>query len=133
MRVLETALYAENLGETAAFYETVLGLTRHSEVMDRLVFFNLGTHMLLLFNPHQSQVPEEGEALPIPPHGAFGPGHVCFELKVGEADFWRNRLAAYGVDIEADFTWPGTEARSLYFRDPAGNSVELGEAKIWFS
>ena len=132
MRILETALYALNLEETAQFYESVLGLQRHSEVAGRFVFFNLETHMFLLFNPEASQVPEAGEDLPIPPHGATGPGHICFELKPGKAQAWRERLDAHGIEIEADFIWPDTQARSIYFRDPAGNSVELGEAKIWF-
>ncbi len=40
------------------------------------------------------------------------------------------RLEAEGVAIEADFRWPNG-ARSLYFRDPAGNSLECAEAKLW--
>ncbi len=71
-QVLETALYAENLEETAAFYERVLGLQRHTHVPGRLVFFALEDHMLLLFNPLASLVPQDGEDLPVPTHGARG-------------------------------------------------------------
>lgn len=131
-KVLEPALYAENLEETAAFYERIFGLERHTDVPGRLVFFALEDHMLLLFNPLASSVPEDGEDLPVPTHGASGQGHVCFELDPDQEQAWREKLFQEGIEIEADFTWPGTNARSIYFRDPAGNSVELGEAKIWF-
>ena len=35
-----------------------------------------------------------------------------------------------GMTIEADFRWPNG-ARSLYFRDPAGNSVEIVDPGLW--
>jgi catechol 2,3-dioxygenase-like lactoylglutathione lyase family enzyme len=35
-----------------------------------------------------------------------------------------------GIAVEAEVTWPGG-GRSLYFRDPAGNSLEIAEARIW--
>ena len=42
---------------------------------------------------------------------------------------------AAGVAIEADFRWPGGDgvpgARSIYVRDPAGNSVEFAEPRLW--
>ena len=62
--------------------------------------------------------------------GAQGPGHVAFAASAAELDRWRARLADAGVAIEADFAWP-TGARSIYVRDPAGNSVELAEPSLW--
>ena len=35
-----------------------------------------------------------------------------------------------GVEIEVDYLWPGG-GRSIYFRDPAGNSLEFAEPSIW--
>ena len=43
---------------------------------------------------------------------------------------WRERLSAEGIAIEKEVDWPGG-GRSIYFRDPAGNSVELASARIW--
>jgi catechol 2,3-dioxygenase-like lactoylglutathione lyase family enzyme len=45
-------------------------------------------------------------------------------------DAWRDHLAARGVDIEAEVQWP-RGGHSLYFRDPAGNSLELASPRIW--
>ena len=69
--------------------------------------------------------------IPVPPHGATGPGHVCFR-----ADADRNRAigaiasSANGIEIEMDFEWP-QGGRSIYFRDPAGNCLEFAEPRIW--
>ena len=38
--------------------------------------------------------------------------------------------AAAGVRIEAEVAWPGG-GRSIYVRDPSGNSVELATAAVW--
>ena len=42
----------------------------------------------------------------------------------------RERLAEAGVEIEHDHEWPD-ERRSFYFRDPAGNLLEVANADIW--
>ena len=131
MRILESALYVQNLEEAAEFYETVLGLERIAEVAGRHVFFRAGMGVLLLFDAHQTlQVPPEGARLPVPPHGACGPGHLCFAATADEMSDWHQRLAENGVEIEADFEWP-QGGRSIYFRDPSGNSLEFAEPRIW--
>ena len=129
--ILETALYAENLGAAEHFYQEVLGLRLVSRVRDRHLFFACGKGMLLIFNPRStSRPPVIGARIPVPPHGAHGPGHVCFRAYAHEFPQWIARLKAARVTIEADFEWP-TGGRSIYFRDPAGNSLEFAEPRIW--
>lgn len=131
MQILESALYAENLDETAAFYETVIGLERIAAAPGRHVFFRTGESVLLLFRPSATSRPPASDArVPVPPHGAEGEGHLCFAGSAAEIERWRGRLVAAGVEIEADFDWP-QGGRSIYFRDPAGNSVEIAEPRIW--
>jgi catechol 2,3-dioxygenase-like lactoylglutathione lyase family enzyme len=126
--VLETALYAADLDTTAQFYKAVIGLEEDSRVPGRHVFLRCETSMVLLFNPAATR--DSSGALPVPPHGATGQGHVCFRAEPGDMDAWSTRLSEKGVQIEADFHWPNG-ARSIYVRDPAGNSVEFAEAKLW--
>jgi catechol 2,3-dioxygenase-like lactoylglutathione lyase family enzyme len=129
--ILETALYAPDLDAAEAFYGALLGLPKVTRAGNRHVFFRLDRAMLLVFNPAETARPPHDPALPVPPHGAHGPGHVAFAAAVHDLDRWRARLEAAGVAIEADFRWPGSQARSLYVRDPAGNSVEFAEPRLW--
>jgi catechol 2,3-dioxygenase-like lactoylglutathione lyase family enzyme len=66
----------------------------------------------------------------VPAHGAEGPGHACFAVAEDEMDGWKARLAAAGIAIEHEQDWP-RGGRSFYFRDPAGNSLELATPRIW--
>jgi catechol 2,3-dioxygenase-like lactoylglutathione lyase family enzyme len=128
--ILETVLYAKDLGATEAFYRDVLGLEPFTRAEGRHLFYRCGDQVLLIFNPEATSVPPAPGALPVPPHGAAGPGHICFRAPAAEIDAWVARLAAQGIAIEADFEWPGG-GRSIYFRDPAGNCLEIAEPRIW--
>jgi catechol 2,3-dioxygenase-like lactoylglutathione lyase family enzyme len=124
--VLETSLYARDLDRAESFYSTVLGLERHSREADRHLFLRCGQGMLLIFNPDATSR-EDGL---LPPHGATGPGHVAFAVADDELDSWTAELEQRGVAIEARIDWP-RGGRSVYFRDPAGNSLELATRGIW--
>jgi catechol 2,3-dioxygenase-like lactoylglutathione lyase family enzyme len=130
MHVLETALYTDDLETTAAFYADMLGLERVVEIPGRHVFFRVEGGVLLLFDPGATTEPPRDPRMPVPPHGATGPGHVCFAASADEIDAWVAKFDAAGIEIEADFEWP-QGGRSVYFRDPAGNSIEFAEPRIW--
>jgi catechol 2,3-dioxygenase-like lactoylglutathione lyase family enzyme len=130
LSVLETVLYAHDLVAIEDFYRRVLGLEPFSAVADRHIFYRCGNQMLLIFNPNNTRNSPAPGSLPVPPHGAEGPGHVCFRASSEEIANWRTRLEALGVPIEADFEWP-RGGRSIYFRDPAGNCLEFAEPRIW--
>lgn len=129
--VLEAALYADDLDAAEAFYGGLLGLERIARVEDRHVFYRLGPSVLLIFNPARTLVPADTD-LPVPSHGAIGPGHVCIAATAAALQAWALRFAAAGVVMEADFHWPNG-ARSIYIRDPAHNSVEFAEPRLWES
>lgn len=124
--ILETCLYAQDLGAARDFYTRVLGLKVHSEVENRHLFFRCGGQMLLIFNPGETSKP--GNA--VPSHGANSPGHIAFKIKGAEIPDWRSSLKRNGVAIESEVEWPGG-GYSIYFRDPAGNSLELATADTW--
>ena len=129
--VLETCLYAEDLDAAERFFATVLGLDVFSRETGRHVFFRCGTSMFLVFNPvRTSTTPSEVNGARIPAHGTIGAGHVAFRIAADELAAWRSRLADADIAIETEVDWPNG-GRSLYVRDPAGNSVELATAAIW--
>jgi catechol 2,3-dioxygenase-like lactoylglutathione lyase family enzyme len=129
--VLESALYVTDLGAAETFYGEVLGLQRIAKAEGRHVFFRCGSGVLLLFNAEATRKPPAPDSrLPVPPHGTAGQGHLCFSATADEIARWNAYLQDKGIAIEADFEWPGG-GRSIYFRDPSGNSIEFAEPKIW--
>lgn len=124
--ILESALYVDDLEAAKDFYTNVLGLKLKSAEAGRHVFFHCGKGMLLLFDPKQSAK----KTGPIPTHGAIGPGHLAFSIESDAFDAWRQQLADHHVEIESEIDWPGG-GHSIYFRDPAGNSLELASVQTW--
>ncbi|MDO5659003.1 MAG: VOC family protein [Paracoccus sp. (in: a-proteobacteria)] len=132
---LESALYVDDLDAACAFYRDVMGLRPFQHAPGRHVFLMVAQtpqrQVLLLFRAEATETPPKADArFPVPPHGARGPGHYCFAAAPDQIDPWRAHLERHGTVIEAEITWPGG-ARSLYFRDPAGNSLEIADAAIW--
>lgn len=128
--ILETALYAADIDAAEHFYGTILGLEKITRVGNRHVFFRCGKGVLLIFNPEETVKPPHEGALPVPSHGARGHGHACFRVAAENLDPFAEKLTSAGIAIEADIRWPNG-ARSLYFRDPAGNSLECAEPGLW--
>jgi catechol 2,3-dioxygenase-like lactoylglutathione lyase family enzyme len=92
----------------------------------RHVFFRVGEASVLL--AFLAEATLKGDQLP--PHGASGPGHFALGIDAEAFDAWRKLLQGHGVTIEKEVEWP-RGGRSLYFRDPTGNSVELVTPGVW--
>lgn len=129
-RVLETALYADDLDAAEGFFGGILRLEKIARVGNRHVFFRCGEGVVLIFNANETVKPASNPAMPVPPHASRGAGHMCFGASAAELDDIRQTMIEAGVIIEADFCWPGG-ARSIYVRDPAGNSIEFAEPDLW--
>jgi catechol 2,3-dioxygenase-like lactoylglutathione lyase family enzyme len=124
--IVETAVYVDDLDQAEVFYRDVLGLALLSRETGRHVFFRVGVRQVLLVFKAAATL----QGGPLPPHGATGPGHLAFGVRAGSLPAWRQRLAAHGVVVEKEITWP-RGGSSLYFRDPAGNSVEILTPGVW--
>ncbi len=124
--VIETCLYVDDLKTASRFYLEVLGLEPFGEVAGRHVFLRCGKGMFLLFDP-QATESSQGD---VPSHGARGPGHVAFSVPKADLLRWKEHLEDLGVEVEAEVEWP-SGGRSIYVRDPAGNSVELTSPDTW--
>jgi catechol 2,3-dioxygenase-like lactoylglutathione lyase family enzyme len=124
--IVESAIYADDLTAAEAFYRDVLGLSVLAREAARHVFFQVGSHqVLLVFCPAATL---KGDFLPA--HGALGSGHVALGIAPEGLESWRQRLKDHGVPIEHEHSW-AHGGRSLYFRDPARNSVELLTPGVW--
>lgn len=127
LRIHETCLYATDLAAMEQFYTQVLGLRKVSDAAPRMMTFRVSAQgVLLIFNPELTKEPHPL----VPTHGAVGPGHCAFSIEPRDLDAWREHLSACNVPVEKEMTWE-TGAVSLYFRDPAGNSLELIAGELW--
>jgi catechol 2,3-dioxygenase-like lactoylglutathione lyase family enzyme len=128
--VLETALYVDDLGRAARFYEDVLGLAVLTSDA-RFRAYDVGErHMLLLF---QRGATLETVKLPggtIPPHDGRGPLHIAFAIAADELLAWERRLEGRGIAIEGRTAWP-RGGHSLYVRDPDGHLLEFATPGLW--
>jgi catechol 2,3-dioxygenase-like lactoylglutathione lyase family enzyme len=129
-RILETALYVDDVPGVVAFYREVLGL-RALDEGNRLVPMDAGQGTVLLVFKRGATL--EAVNLPggrIPPHDGTGPAHLAFAITAESLPEWEQRLLARGIAIESRVHWP-RGGQSIYFRDPAGHSVELATPGTW--
>ena len=125
--VYETVLYARDLPAIAAFYRETVGLREIERPNEHSLAFRLEDGgLLLIFDPDQSAAAGRY----VPAHGADGPGHMAFRIDDGTLGPLTERLRDAGVEIEREITWP-LGGRSVYVRDPAGNSIEFVDGEIW--
>jgi catechol 2,3-dioxygenase-like lactoylglutathione lyase family enzyme len=129
-RVVETALYVDDMERAVAFYRDVLGL-RPMGIGSRLTPMDAGDGTVLLLFRRGATL--TGSAFPggrIPPHDGSGPIHVAFAIGTGEVETWEARLQGLGIAVESRVRWD-RGGRSLYLRDPDGHSVELVTPGTW--
>jgi catechol 2,3-dioxygenase-like lactoylglutathione lyase family enzyme len=144
-KIIETCIYTSNLQKLKDFYVNCLGLELVSEEKQRSVFLKAGKSMLLIFNPEKTLMTnydKEGgkedkkrsDVELFPPHGALTPPsivHFALEIDKSEYDNARKGLIESNIEIEKEITWNKEEVekkgttKSLYFRDPSGNLVEI--------
>lgn len=130
--ILETVLYADDLERASWFYGEVLNLEQPGGVSELMTHFRVDeNHVLLIFNPQMSDRPGRD----VPSHGPRGAGHIALRIEESEYDAWLDRLSSFGIGIEQEITWGDDDGfdrgRSIYCRDPYGNSIELITADIW--
>jgi catechol 2,3-dioxygenase-like lactoylglutathione lyase family enzyme len=128
-RVLETALYVDDLDRAAAFYADVLDLgSLYAD--ERLRAFAVGGSVLLLFRRGASLATMTMPGGTIPPHDGSGPIHVAFAIGAEELSRWEERLRERGIPIEGRTDWQ-RGGHSIYFRDPDGHLLELATPGLW--
>jgi catechol-2,3-dioxygenase len=118
--VLETALYVEDMDRATSFYEEVLCAYNVNDVSVLLLFIRGGT----------LEPVDTGRGI-IPPHDGIGPLHMAFSCTHEMLPAWEEHLIAKGVEIEGRNEWK-RGGKSLYFRDPDGNLLEIAASPgLW--
>jgi len=127
-RVLETALYVNDLDRARDFY-VGLGLRVMLDA-DRLVALDAGGGTVLLLFRRGASLGGADGGDGIPPHDGSGPAHFALAIPEEALEAWRGELERQGIEVVEEQAWErgGT---SLYFRDPDGHLVELATPGVW--
>jgi len=128
--LLETALYVEDLEHAANFYQTLFGFERLYEEPRLIALAIPGRQVLLLFLKGASSGQNIVPGGLIPTHDGEGRLHLAFAIESAELKQWRDLLTTSGVAIESEVIGD-RGGRSLYFRDPDQNLVELAPPGLW--
>jgi catechol 2,3-dioxygenase-like lactoylglutathione lyase family enzyme len=129
-RVLETALYVEDLERAAWFYEHVLELPVLSGDGRFRAYDIGGQSVLLVFLRGATLETVHLQGGTIPPHDGSGRIHVAFAVAASALPDWEARLAEHAIAVEGRTTWP-RGGHSIYVRDPDGHLVEFATPGIW--
>lgn len=128
--VVETCLYVADLGPAIDFYERILTL-RRLVADDRMAAFAVADRqLLLLFRKGATPMPITTSGGVIPAGHGDSPVHLGLAIDCGDLAAWEARLEGFGVPIESRVEWP-RGGRSIYFRDPDRNLVELLTPGVW--
>ncbi len=129
-RIIETALYVDDLERARDFYENVLGLQSVLTTRTLFAYDVGGASVLLLFRRGESLQTQSSATGSIPPHDGSGPLHIAFAVDEETLPGWEETLTRHGVAIEGRVSWE-RGGMSLYFRDPDGHLLELMTPGIW--
>ena len=130
---METCIYSSDLEKMKDFYINALGLEFVSEEKDKHVFLKAGQSILLIFNPNKTLVSNGSNTTQLSAHGAFAPPSIIYfalEIKKENYDNAKHMLNEKNIKIDKEVSWDkGTN--SIYFRNPAGNLVEIITPGSW--
>jgi catechol 2,3-dioxygenase-like lactoylglutathione lyase family enzyme len=129
-RVLETALYVDDLARAAAFYEGLLGLPVLTSDSRFRAYDVGGASVLLVFQRGATLETVRMPGGTIPPHDGHGPLHIAFAIGADQLADWEKRLTESGIAIEGRTDWR-RGGHSVYFRDPDGHLLELATPGLW--
>ncbi len=126
LKIKETCLYILDLEKAKDFYEGVLGLEVIHYLPKKHLFCRVGASVLLFFNPEDSRLKESP-----PAHFGGGNQHVAFEVPLSQYVITKREILDKGIEIIDEVTWESGR-QSFYFKDPAGNILEiLPDQGIW--
>ena len=129
-RIVETALYVDDLTRSRAFYVDILGCEALLDSGRLLALSVAGVSVLLLFQRGATSTPLSTPGGVVPPHGATGIQHLAFAVHASTLAAWVVRLEEQGVEIESRVRWQ-RGGESVYVRDPDGHSIELITPGLW--
>ena len=113
-----TIIFCRDLKAMKRFYGEVLGFPHDRDLFPTWIEFRVGNNILALTQPgglfHDAP----------PPHGALSL-QLAFRVAPDEVNQCAAELEAKGVALEMPVTDQPFKHRTLFFRDPDGNILEI--------
>jgi catechol 2,3-dioxygenase-like lactoylglutathione lyase family enzyme len=113
-----TVIFARQMAAMRAFYGTTLGFPLHRELGPKWIEFRVGSNILAL-TEHGARFDD-----PPPPIGVLSV-QLAFRVAPGEVAGCASLLRERGVTIISGPTDQPFGHRTLFFRDPDGNVLEI--------
>jgi catechol 2,3-dioxygenase-like lactoylglutathione lyase family enzyme len=115
-----TVLYVRNMPAMRTFYEVIMGFPFQRALGDGWLEYKVGSNTLVLAHP-QATFAAKDPSLPI---GAAAM-QLAFRVAPRDVERCATELAAKGVPILSPPTDQPFGHKTLFFRDPDGNVIEI--------
>jgi predicted enzyme related to lactoylglutathione lyase len=116
-RLTGMCLVSDGVRRLAGFYESVLEIEAQGD--EQYSYFDTGAVQLSIFSTQGTEGMAPGAT------AGAGTGRWLIEFRVADVDAEHARLVALGVAIVKPPTTQPWGMRSVWFRDPDGNMVDL--------
>ncbi|MDI4233082.1 VOC family protein [Bradyrhizobium sp. Arg237L] len=113
-----TVIFARDMGAMRDFYERVLGFPLLRELSPRWIEYRIGNNTLALAKPSRT-------AADAPTPNGSASLQLAFKVSAAEVDQCADELVRQGVTLLSPPTDQVFGHRTLFFRDPDGNLLEV--------
>jgi catechol 2,3-dioxygenase-like lactoylglutathione lyase family enzyme len=113
-----TVIFARDIAAMRRFYEDILGFRLLRELSPGWIEYRVGDNTLALAEPRLT-------AADVPTPSGSASLQLAFKVSAAEVDQCADELVRQGVDILSPPTDQVFGHRTLFFRDPDGNLLEV--------
>lgn len=113
-----TVIFVRDMGAMRRFYEDILGLSPLRELSPSWIEYRVGNNTLALARPRLT-------AADAPTPNRSASLQLAFKVSAPEVDQCADELVRHGIDLLSPPTDQTFGHRTLFFRDPDGNLLEI--------
>jgi catechol 2,3-dioxygenase-like lactoylglutathione lyase family enzyme len=117
-RIDYSVIFVRDMAAMRRFYERILGFPLHRELSPNWIEYRVGENTLALARPGLT-------AADAPTPGGSASLQLAFKVSVSEVDQCADELVRKGVTLLSPPTDQAFGHRTVFFRDPDGNLLEM--------